>query len=140
MAKTTEQIIQAHKQTIEAYNPGKECSIVLIDKKDAGLKQLSLTEILNICEEHNTYGHFIKSKSRLADVVTIRRIFCLIAALKCGKSARSIGMFLNNTHTSILHHLSNGKNLLINSDKFKRLHTVILNDVITHAQKGSGNK
>ena len=131
--KTAAEIIQAHKRTIEVYT-GQECTIILTDRVEASLKRLSLSEILLMCEKYNATAFTIDSKSRLGEVVDLRKMFCLLAN-KAGYSARKTAMYLSTTHPAIMHLLREGERILSGDDNFKRLYNTVLSDLVDRAQK-----
>lgn len=128
MSKTATEIIQAHKRTIEAFTK-QECTIILTDRVEATLKTRTLTDILLTCEKFNTGSYSINSKSRIREVVNLRKIFCLIAE-RAGYSARKTGMYLNTTHDNIIYLKNEGKEQL-KKEEFKRLYNTVLTECVS---------
>lgn len=133
--KSDAQIIEVHKRTIEAYTK-KECTIVLTDAFEKAIKRLSLYEIFMAVEKHNATSHSIVSKSRKGDVVTLKKIFCLLAK-QAGYSAKKTGVFLQNcNHVNVRHHIRSVENST--DEEFNKQYQIIQTDILKqHNSKGS---
>lgn len=129
MAKTIDELTQAHKRTLEVFT-GKHVQIILSDKQDELLKNKSLTEILLSVERYNPGTDSVVSPTVSREVVRLRKIFCLLAN-RAGYSAKKTGIFLDNRdHTTVTYNLRTGANLLNTDAKFQQLYNSILRALV----------
>lgn len=128
--KTENEIIAAHKQTIEVFT-GKVCEIKLFDRNEFLLQGSTMPAILLAVERYNTSSYSILSDCSEGDTVKFRRVFYLLAH-KAGHSANKIGSFLSkNTHTGALYNIRQGKRQLKTDKGFCALYTSILKDIVS---------
>lgn len=131
--KSEAEILQAHKQTIEAFT-GKECAITLISSEEKALKALTIPYIL---QQINTLSYFaIEGPNRETETCNYRQIFCLLAT-EAGYSLKQIAFFLTNkaapkkrNHTTVLYNVKTAKDRLQNSIEFKHLYQKIKKEII----------
>ena len=63
-----------------------------------------LIDVLNVvCSVTETLPNDIIDRNRLAENVIARQLFCYIAVMHCGYTLKSVGVFLNRDHSTVLH-------------------------------------
>lgn len=126
MAKTETEIVEAHRTTLEAFT-GKKAIIKLISKEEEILKIKTLSEIENAVQRFNSYSS-IKEKNKCDELVTLRRIFCLLASF--GHNNRQIQNHLSVSYDQVRHNLRQCKNhLQIDPDfiaLYEKVKTILL--------------
>lgn len=121
MAKSVDEILDAHKTTIEAIT-GKKCEIILIDKEVLILKRKSFLQILQAVETLNgSPSIFVKKKTD--ELVQLRKLFCLLASY--GHNNKQISKFLQLSYDQVRYYQRHVKNdLQIDADFKQRFEQV----------------
>lgn len=127
MTKTEKEIIDAHKQAIEDTT-GKTCEIKLVNNEDLILRRTNLKTLEAACENFNTTGASIRTKTNWSEIVKMRQLFYVIAR-KGGRSFNKIALYMAKDHTNIIYNYKKGVQLLETDENFKRLYMQVIKHI-----------